>query len=580
MTERNAPDTVDAPGIPGPATEAAGVPADGQPAVVKKDDELDEAQRREKALARLMHRISEHADFPTLRDSIGGIQKISRSERAHLNQLSGLVLNDVGMTSKLLRIINAAFYVSVGGGSITSMDRAVALMGFESVGMLAASLMLFEKAPKGRDGEAVRHACSRALLAGLLAQQLCNSTRHVESVYLTALFMNLGKMLVVMHFPNDARAIKAKTEEAVAVLVRQAEANAALHTGAVKQAPQGPSASQVHDVQERMAKEVLGLTLEELGMEVAKQWGWPDNLAQHLRCLYPTDPAREATPEEYLRVLCTAASDLSDDLHKLPRKGKVEDVVAARDACMQRFGQAMGVALKLDPESLPALGELAVDKWADISELLGIRPDAGQDGAAGKAGSAVDSGFQPKRPPAVRGPDRIAQGLAHALKGLAEAATSYAPLDHVLEQLMADLTEALLVQRVIVCMRDPAQGHLRGHVGSGARAAAVISAFHVPLGGSADLFSVLCLNAKDALISDAADPSIGKRLPPWYPQKVGAKTFVLLPLAQQATVHGLIYADRQLAGSLVLSEKEMALLKTVRNHLLVAMEKRGMLKTG
>jgi hypothetical protein len=61
---------------------------------------------------------------------------------------------------------------------------------------------------------------------------------------------------------------------------------------------------------------------------------------------------------------------------------------------------------------------------------------------------------------------------------------------------------------------------------------------------------------------------------------VGAKTFVLLPLAQQATVHGLIYADRQLAGSLVLSEKEMALLKTVRNHLLVAMEKRGMLKTG
>ena len=121
------------------------------------------------------HRISEHADFPTLRDSIGGIQKISRSERAHLNQLSGLVLNDVGMTSKLLRIINAAFYVSVGGGSITSMDRAVALMGFESVGMLAASLMLFEKAPKGRDGEAVRHACSRALLAGLLAQQLCHS---------------------------------------------------------------------------------------------------------------------------------------------------------------------------------------------------------------------------------------------------------------------------------------------------------------------------------------------------------------------------------------------------------------------
>lgn len=574
MTAPNVP-TADSPAEAAPAAASTEPAAGDKP---KKDDELDEAQRREKALARLMHRISEHADFPTLRDSIGGIQKISRSDRAHLNQLSGLVLNDVGMTSKLLRIINAAFYVSVGGGSITSMDRAVALMGFESVGMLAASLMLFEKAPKGRDGEAVRHACSKALLAGLLAQQLCHSMRHVESVYLTALFMNLGKMLVAMHFPNDARAIKAKTDEAVAVLVRQAEANAALHTGAVKQAPLGPSAAQMHDTQERISREVLGLTLEELGMEVARQWGWPDNLAQHLRCLYPADPAREATPEEYVRVLCTAASDLSVDLHALPKKGKVEEVVAARDACMQRFGQAMAVALKLDPESLLALGELAMDKWADISELLGIRPDG--EGAGGGASKCVDSSFQPKRPPSVRGPDRISQGLAHALKGLAEAASSYAPLEHVLEQLMADLTEALLLQRVIVCMRDPEHGHLRGYVGSGARAAAVVGAFHVPLEGSPDLFSVLCTNAKDALISDTAEPSIGKRLPPWYPQKVGAKTFVLLPLAQQATVHGLIYADRQQAGSLVLSEKEMTLLKTVRNHLLLAMEKRGLLKTG
>ncbi|MFY8086697.1 MAG: hypothetical protein ACOVOG_05740, partial [Rubrivivax sp.] len=105
--------------VPSPdaATEtpaASGVTAEGAPKPAKQDEEVDEAERRAKALARLMHRISEHADFPSLRDSIGGIQKIARSDRAHVNQLSGLVLNDVGMTSKLLRIINAAFYVSVG----------------------------------------------------------------------------------------------------------------------------------------------------------------------------------------------------------------------------------------------------------------------------------------------------------------------------------------------------------------------------------------------------------------------------------------------------------------------------------
>lgn len=565
--------------VPSPdaATEtpaASGVTAEGAPKPAKQDEEVDEAERRAKALARLMHRISEHADFPSLRDSIGGIQKIARSDRAHVNQLSGLVLNDVGMTSKLLRIINAAFYVSVGGGSITSMDRAVALMGFESVGMLAASLMLFEKAPKGRDGEAARQACSKALLAGLLAQQMCHSRKHVESVYLTALFMNLGKMLVVMHFPNEARAIQAKTDEAVASLIRKAEANAALHTGAVKQPPQGPSPAQIHDITERVSREVLGLTQEELGSEVARQWGWPDNLTPHLRAFYPTDTEHEAGAEEYMRVLCTAASELSVALHALPKKGKPEEVAEARDACMHRFGQTWAMVLKIEPETLPELGELAMEKWAGIAEFLGIKADG--SAADGKAGARVESGFQPKRPPAVRGPDRISQGLAHALKGLAEAANSYSPLDYVLEQLMADLTEALLVQRVVVCMRHPEHGDLRGHLGSGVRSSVVVGAFHVPLQGSSDLFSVLCTNAKDALITDTTDTTISKRLPPWYQQKVGAKTFVLLPLVQHASVHGLLYADRQLAGSLVLNDKEMALLKTVRNHLLVAMEKRGL----
>lgn len=575
MTTNDAPSAAAGPPDAAPELAAdASVQAGAEAKPPKQDEEVDEAGRRAKALARLMHRISEHADFPSLRDSIGGIQKVARSDRAHINQLSGLVLNDVGMTSKLLRIINAAFYVSVGGGSITSIDRAVALMGFESVGMLAASLMLFEKAPKGRDGEAARQACSKALLSGLLAQQMCHSRKHVESVYLTALFMNLGKMLVVMHFPNEARAIEAKTNELVASLIRQAEANAALHTGAVKQPPQGPSAAQVHEITERVSRDVLGLTHEELGIEVARQWGWPDKLIPHLRAFYPSDPEREAGTEEYMRVLCTAASDLSVALHALPKQGKPEEVAEVRDACMKKFGQNWSMVLKLEPETLPSLGELAMEQWAGIAEFLGIKAD-GSTGP-GKGKDKLDTGFKPKIPPPAKGPDRISQGLAHALKGLAEAADSYSPLEHVLEQLMADLTEALLVQRVIVCLRDAEHGHLRGHLGSGVRSQAVMGAFHVPMQGSSDLFSVLCTNAKDALITDTMDATIAKRLPPWYQQKVGAKTFVLLPLVQHATVHGLLYADRQLAGSLVLSDKEMALLKTVRNHLLVAMDKRGL----
>ena len=142
--------------------------------------------------------------------------------------------------------------------------------------------------------------------------------------------------------------------------------------------------------------------------------------------------------------------------------------------------------------------------------------------------------------------------------------------------MMLDLLEALSLQRVVVCLRDAAQGDLKGKTGSGLRAPAVTAAFHVPLAGSPDLFSVLCTNAKDALVADAGDPVVSKRLPPWFLQKVGARTFVLLPMTQRATVHGLIYVDRQMAGSLVLTEAELTLLKSVRDHLMLAMEARGL----
>lgn len=537
------------------------------------EEVVDEEERKRKALVRLMMRISEHADFPSLKDSIGTIQKITRSDRAHVNQLSQLVLGDVALTGKLLRIINAAFYSAAGGGSITSMQRAVALMGFESVGMLAASLMLFERVPKGRDGEAVRHAYSRALLAGLLAQQLCHSSKHVESVYLTALFMNLGQMLVAMHFPGDARTIKKKVDDSVASLKRQAEANAALHTGAVKDAPTGPTSADIHDIKQRAARDVIGLTLEEFGSEVARQWGWPEKVAVHLRRLYLTDPEREAGEEEYMRVLCTASSDLSDALHVLPKVGKPEEIAAARDACMLKFGESMAGPLRLDPESLPALGELAMEKWASISEFLGIKLDASGNAAAGPSSGIT---FQPKKPPAAKGPDRISKGLVHAINGLKDAADSAAPIEELVEQMMVDLVEALGLQRIVVCLRDPKQGDLKGRTGHGLRAPAITAVFHVPLGGSQDLFSVLCTNAKDAIVTDAGDPVVVKRLPPWFLQKVGARTFAILPLTQRATVHGLIYFDRQMAGSLVLTEAELKLLKTTRDHLLVAMDHRGL----
>ncbi len=51
-----------------------------------------ETDPRRQALARLLTRIGTNSDFPSLKESIGSIQRIVRSEQAHVRALTDGVL--------------------------------------------------------------------------------------------------------------------------------------------------------------------------------------------------------------------------------------------------------------------------------------------------------------------------------------------------------------------------------------------------------------------------------------------------------------------------------------------------------
>ena len=57
------------------------------------------------------------------------------------------------------------------------------------------------------------------------------------------------------------------------------------------------------------------------------------------------------------------------------------------------------------------------------------------------------------------------------------------------------------------------------------------------------------------------------RLPPWYRRHVGAATFMLLPLMNGGEPAGLLYADKALANGFKVQERELALLRALRDEL-------------
>ena len=79
----------------------------------------------------------------------------------------------------------------------------------------------------------------------------------------------------------------------------------------------------------------------------------------------------------------------------------------------------------------------------------------------------------------------------------------------------------------------------------------------------------------DTLIADATLPAIAKRLPAWYIRQIAAPSFLLLPLMMKNAPFALIYADQAQPGGINLGEKELALLRTLRNQGVMAFKQAG-----
>ncbi|MDV7393331.1 hypothetical protein RZS08_18305, partial [Arthrospira platensis SPKY1] len=118
--------------------------------------------------------------------------------------------------------------------------------------------------------------------------------------------------------------------------------------------------------------------------------------------------------------------------------------------------------------------------------------------------------------------------------------------------------------------RDPKQQVMQGRFGFGPDAGELARAFRFGLEFSPDIFHASLDKGADILISDVGDPAIATRIPDWFRSATRARSFVLLPLVIKQRPVALIYAEKQAASSIHISERELTLLRTLRNQAVLA----------
>ena len=512
----------------------------------------------------LLRRMRHKSDFPALSESIVRIQSMATSEKESVNSVTNEILKDVALTNKLLRLVNSAHYAR--GSSISTVSRAVSLVGFNGIRNMALSLVLLEHMADKSHAAQLKEEFLRSLMAGTIGAELCPTLRESEETFIGAMFQNLGRLLVQYYFPEEARAVR--------TLVQNTREPMTEHAAALS---------------------VLGMSFEDLGQGIAKAWGLPQPL---VKCMSkPSGSPPQSTPAdagERLRWVALAANDIADVLlHADPKNvdREIEQVTAKYVRAMglsPKDVQGATVKARKKLVDLAVAMEIKVAPQSAAAKLLSVPEERGAH-AEGGAGHSTHSALESMELQATHssltpldmgdssatatGAIRVPMGdtLAAGIQDITNAMVEDFKLVDVLRMILETMFRAMELDRIIFCMRDAKTEMMTGRFGLGTGVDAHVKGFRTHLKApTPDLFSIVCNKGADTMIRDTTDAVIAQRLPTWYRSGLNAPAFLLLPLQIKGGPFGLIYADKLQRGSLELDEKELSLLRTLRNQAVMA----------
>lgn len=500
----------------------------------------------------LLRRMQRQSDFPGLSEHIAEISRqLLAPERTSAGELANLILKDYALTTKVLRLVNASFYGPF-GGRVSTVSRAIVILGLNQVRAVALSLLLFDHVEDRAQVEALREVAGRAFLAGALGRRLARSLEAVEpeEAFICAMFRTLGRYLVVYYFPEEYAEIQRRR-----ATLRVDESEAAVA--------------------------VLGVSLEAVGTAVAREWQLPAEIVGSMQALPPGPLAPPSGARDRLWQLAALCNDVTEGLTADDASAEAGAALAAlRVRYRQGFDLRDETLRRAVEEALEDLGtyaassRVAVLSGAPHSERLRRWLRAGDPGRAPEALATEAASAEAGGGSLPGDPEAPYATLLAGLQDVTQAVIDGYPLNDILVMVLETAFRGLALTRVILLIRDPRRGHLAARFGLGRDMVRLLSRLQFAPGDGADPFSLAARELRDVVRPDLTRPGAGEDLPAWYRGLLAPGGLALLPLVLNRVCLGLLYADVDTPGR-GLSPTEVGYLGTLRNQAVLAIRQRS-----
>ncbi|SEM55208.1 HDOD domain-containing protein [Syntrophus gentianae] len=503
-------------------------------------------------LMRRMHHKGELPAFSSHMIEINSkLSSLTSVNFSSAGDLAGIILKDFSLTNRLLKIVNSALYAGQ-SGKVTTISKALFLLGIEKIRIMAATLMIFDHLENKSQAKELQEIALNSLMSGLVASSIAEKMKlgGTEEVFICAMLYNLGKMLVICYFPEEYEEIKRRMSE----------------TG------QDETAA---------SKSVLGISYNDLGMAVSRSWNFPDKIVNSMEPLSEQLLDQPKTELGNLRVLSSYSNELLSSLINSPSPERAEVL----SSMLKRYRKRVPIP----QDEMKSLLESTVTKVHPYSDavkadkqsvnrfknLFQSTPESIPEVRKTKTAEPSENPVLPKEPVPHAAPSGATDAeskrnvLANGLREIKEVMKGAYRLNDVLYMILETMYRGFELSRVVFCLRDAKQGAMVARFGLGENIDEIVRHFHFRISRSSDLFNIVIAQGKGILIDNAANPNILKILPDWYQYLIAAPSFFIYPLISPKGCIGMFYGDRKMRETM-LTEADKKFMEELRDIFLFA----------
>ncbi len=483
----------------------------------------------------LLRRMEHKKDFPTMSHQVVEIsQKAKASGDTSANILSNAILKDYSLSSKLLRLVNSPLY-SHYGGRISTVSRAVVILGFEEVQNAALGLMLLDHLKDKNQASTLKEACISSMISASLAHDVAAkmNIKDKEEAYVCSMFHQLGKLLSIYYFPEEAEII----------------------FDLVKQKNMKPEAA---------AESILGVSFEEIGIAVGESWQLPAELIDSMHMLPPGEVKKPLSQSDLLKHVAGFSNEYCDMINTSSAQDRQKNF----ESLASRYSGSVKIS-RSNMEDILANALNEMEKYAKLVNL-----DLGNSDIFTKANKWTpsssetgESGVSDEASCVTQLPEQQSQ-IIDAIQEITEAILEDAPLNDILIMVIETIFSSFNFHRVMFCFLNKGRTSINARFGFGPDIEAITSRFSIPKGGD-DIFNLSLKQAKDLIIEDTSATEADSLLPKWYRQKYARKSMLVYPIVVKNISVGLLYID-SIAPISVADESRLGPVRTLRNQIILA----------